>query len=150
VAFFVSPGKGGILSDRDVQTGRRQATSVVLGQAAIGASVALVCLAGLGPRAGASALVGAGIGVAATSLMAFALLRHRADASAGRVALSFFSGWLVKVGLTVALLVLAFRSPRVEPVPMLVAYVATFLGYWLGAARASKAAAGGRLAPDRQ
>jgi len=43
----------------------------------------------------------------------------------------------VKVGFTVALLVVAFRSPRVDAVPLLAAYVATFFGYWFGAARAS-------------
>lgn len=143
------PGEGRKLSDRDVQAGRLQAISVVLGQLAVGALVALACLASLGGRAAASAVLGAGVGVAATSLMAFALLRHGPGAGAGRVALSLFSGWLLKVGLTVALLVLAFRSPRVEPVPMLVAYLATFLGYWFGAARAATAATGGRLAPGR-
>jgi F0F1-type ATP synthase assembly protein I len=51
------------------------------------------------------------------------------------VAWGFFSGWLVKVGFTVGLLVVAFRSRRVEAVPLLAAYVATFFGYWLGAAR---------------
>jgi hypothetical protein len=52
------------------------------------------------------------------------------------VAWSLFSGWLVKIGFTVAVLILAFRSPRVDAVPLLGAYVATFLGYWLGAVRA--------------
>ena len=41
----------------------------------------------------------------------------------------------MKVGFTVALLVIAFRSPNVEAVPLLAAYVATFFGYWFGAAR---------------
>jgi F0F1-type ATP synthase assembly protein I len=49
------------------------------------------------------------------------------------VAWSFFSGWVVKVAFTVALLVVAFRSPGVAAAPMLGAYVATFLGYALGA-----------------
>jgi hypothetical protein len=41
----------------------------------------------------------------------------------------------VKVGFTIAMLVTAFRSPNVEAVPLLAAYVATFVGYWFGAAR---------------
>ena len=89
-----------------------------------------------GARAGASALLGAGIGVAATSLMAFAMLRHGEGASVSAWPRRVSSlGWLVKVGLTVALLVMAFRSPNVEAVPLLAAYVATFFGYWFGAAR---------------
>ena len=124
------------MSNLDVQNGRRQALAVVVSQALVGAAVAAVCLLGWGTKAGASALLGAGIGVAATSLMAFALLRHGENANAMRVAMSFFMGWMVKVGFTVALLVMAFRSQKVEAVPLLAAYFATFIGYWLGAARA--------------
>ncbi len=132
------------MSNPEVQKGRRQALVVVLGQVALGALVAIACYAIEGARAGASALLGAGIGVAATSLMAFAMLRHGAGVSAARAAIGFVTGWLVKVGFTVALLVTAFRSPRVEAVPLLAAYAATFLGYWFGAAR------GGGQATARQ
>jgi hypothetical protein len=52
-----------------------------------------------------------------------------------RATIGFFLGWLVKVGFTVALLVTAFRSPNVEALPLLAAYVATSFGYWFGAAR---------------
>ena len=134
--LFCRPSLGEALSNLDVQYGRRQALAVVLSQVVVGAAVAAACLVGWGTRAGASALLGAGIGVAATSLMAFALLRHNESATAMRVALSFFMGWMVKVGFTVALLVMAFQSRKVDAVPLLAAYFATFLGYWLGAARA--------------
>jgi F0F1-type ATP synthase assembly protein I len=88
-----------------------------------------------GSRAGASALLGAGIGIAATSLMAFAMLRHGGDADPQRLAWSFFTGWVVKIFFTLALLVVAFRSKSVEAAPLLAAYVATFFGYGIGAAR---------------
>jgi F0F1-type ATP synthase assembly protein I len=123
------------VSNLDVQKARRQALAVVLSQALLGLIVAALCLAIGGTRAGASALLGAAIGVAATTLMAFAMLRHGEGATLARATVGFFLGWLVKVGFTVALLVVAFRSPGVSPVPMLAAYVATFLGYWIGAAR---------------
>jgi ATP synthase protein I len=123
------------LSNLDVQKGRRQALAVLLGQGLLGAIVAIACLVGFGARAAASAVTGAGIGIAATALMALAMLRHGDGASLQRVALSFATGWLVKVGFTIATLVLAFRSPKVDAVPMLIAYFATFLGYWFGAAR---------------
>jgi F0F1-type ATP synthase assembly protein I len=106
-------------------------------QAAVGAVVAIVCLVVAGAHAGASAALGAGIGVVATFLMAFAMLRPGEGASLTRVTLGFFSGWLVKVGFTVAVMVMAFRSQKVDAVPLLAAYVATFAGYWIGAARAS-------------
>ena len=125
------------MSNPDVQSGRRQALAVVGSQAVLGVLVAVACYAIEGVRAGASALLGTGIGVATTSLMAFAVLRHGEGVSAARAAIGFVTGWLVKVGLTVALLVVAFRSPRVEAVPLLAAYVATYVGFWLGAARAN-------------
>ena len=125
------------MSNPDVQKGRRQALSVVLSQVLVGALVAIVCHAIEGARAGASALLGTGIGVAATSLMALAMLRHGEGVSAARATIGFLTGWLVKVGFTVALLVMAFRSSKVEAVPLLAAYVATYVGYWLGAARAN-------------
>ncbi len=123
------------MSNVEIQQGRRRAMRVVLWQGLLGAAVAAVCLAVSGSRSGASALLGAGIGVAATSLMAFAMLRHGEGASAQRVAWSFFSGWVVKVGFTLALLVVAFRSTKVDAVALLAAYVVTFFGYWFGAAR---------------
>lgn len=118
-----------------MQKGRRQALAVVLGQVLLGVIVAAVCFAIDGSRAGASALLGAGIGVAATSLMAFAMLRHGEGATLVRATIGFFLGWLVKVGFTIAMLVIAFSLPNVAAVPLLAAYVATFFGYWFGAAR---------------
>ena len=109
------------MSNLDVQKGWRPALAVVLSQVLLGAAVAAVCFAISGARAGASALLGAGIGVAATSLMAFAMLRHGEGATLMRATIGFFLGWLVKVGFTIALLVTAFRSPNVEAVPLLAA-----------------------------
>ena len=125
------------MSNGQIQQGRRQALAVVLGQGLLGAIVAIACLAVWGSRAGASALLGAGIGITATTLMAFAMLRHGEGADPQRVAWSFFTGWVVKIFFTLALLVVAFRSRRVDAAPLLAAYVATFFGYWFGAARAS-------------
>ena len=105
-------------------------------QVLIGLAVAAIAATLAGAKAGAWALAGAGIGITATALMAVAMLRPGDGASAGRVAIGFFTGWLVKVGLTVALLVAAFRTPGVEAVPLLAAYAATFAGYWIGVARA--------------
>jgi ATP synthase protein I len=123
------------LSNLEVQKGRREALAVVLGQVLLGAVVAIACLAGWGARAAESALVGTGIGVAATALMAFAMLRHGDGAGVERAVWSFFSGWLVKVLFTIAMLVVALRSPKVDAVPLITGYATTFLGYWVGAAR---------------
>ena len=133
------------MSNLDVQSGRRQALAVVLAQVLLGAIVGIACLVVSDARAGASALVGAGIGIVATSLMAFAMLRHGAGADAYRVAWGFFSGWMVKVGFTIALLVVALRSPRVAAMPLLAGYAVTYVGYWFGAARGGASKGNGKL-----
>lgn len=143
--LFCCPELSEAVSNLGVQSGRREALAVVLAQIVLGALAAAACLAVSGGRAGASALAGAGIGIVATSLMAFAMLRHGEGASAQRVALSFFSGWMVKVGFTVAMLVVALRSPRVAAMPLLAGYAATYLGYWLGAARGGTPKVNGKL-----
>lgn len=132
------------MSNLDLQMARRQALGVVASQGMLGAVVAIACFLARGAHAGASALVGVGIGVAATCLMAFALLRPGEAAGLGRVALGFLGGWLVKVGFTVAVLVVALRSQKVDAVPMLIGYFVTFAGYFVGAARASGQGAGKR------
>lgn len=133
------------MSNRDVRNGRRQALAVVLAQVLLGAIVAIACLAASDARAGASALIGAGIGIVATSLMAFAMLRHGAGESAQRVAWSFFSGWMVKVFLTIAMLVVALRSPRIAALPLLAGYAVTYVGYWFGATRGGAPKVNGKL-----
>jgi ATP synthase protein I len=115
--------------------GLRQALAVVAGQVLLGTVVALICLVASGPHAAVSALLGAGIGIAATALMAWATVRPGVGTSAVRLLFGFFTGWLVKVGLTVALLIVALQSKRVDAVPLIAAYIATFFGYWFGAAR---------------
>lgn len=130
------------MSNLDLQVARRQALGVLASQAVLGAIVAIACFLARDVHAGASALIGAGIGIVATGLMAFAMLRPGEGAGLGRVALGFFGGWLVKVGFTVAVLVAALRSPGVDAVPMLVGYFVTFAGYFVGAVRASGRGAG--------
>jgi F0F1-type ATP synthase assembly protein I len=119
----------------DMQDSRREACAVLLVQGLIGVVVAGACWTAAGKAAGTSALLGAGIGVAATTLMALAMLRGGSGMNATRAALGLFTGWLVKVAFTIAVLALALRSPGIEALPLIGAYAATFLGYWVGAAR---------------
>jgi ATP synthase protein I len=82
--------------------------------------------------AGWSALAGGGIGIVATAYMAYSLFRSGADATPGRALRGFIVGWLVKVALTITLLIIAFRSTFIAPLPLLVGYAATYLAYWWG------------------
>lgn len=119
----------------EVATTRRHARRILLGQLGVTLVVAAASALIWGRGAGMSALIGGMIGVTATGYMAFSLLRHGPGTPAGRIARSFFLGWVVKVAMTIALLVIAFRAPGVTPLALLAAYVATFVVYWLVAAR---------------
>ena len=103
-----------------------------MGQAGAQKSIALSI--GLGPVITQSSTEHQRLGV---GVERFAMLRHGEGATLMRATIGFFLGWLVKVGFTVAVLVVALRSQKVEAVPMLIGYFATFAGYFFGAVRAS-------------
>jgi ATP synthase protein I len=113
-----------------VQAERKAAFRVVLAQVAITLGVAAVTTLGWGAAAGRSALLGGGIGIAAAAFMVLVVFRYPEGASAARIAWGFYLGQFLKVALSIALLVVAFRAEGVVPLAMLVAYVATFAGYW--------------------
>jgi F0F1-type ATP synthase assembly protein I len=113
-----------------VQAERRAAYRVVLAQAAITAAAAAVALAGWGAAVARSALWGGGIGIAASAFMVLAVFRHPEGAGVLRIAWGFYLGQFLKVALSIALLVVAFGAEGVVPIAVLVAYVATFAGYW--------------------
>ena len=78
-----------------------------------------------GARYGASALSGGAIGLVANVFMT--LMALRPVRSAGGALGRLFFGQVAKVGLTVALFVIAARTGKLAWVPFLVAYAATLL-----------------------
>jgi F0F1-type ATP synthase assembly protein I len=119
----------------ELQAARRQALTIVFGQLAGAGVLAIACAVGSGPRAAFSAVAGGVIGALATAYMAFAMLRSRAGINAAGMAGRFYLGWAIKVVMTVALLVLAFRSKYVVPLALLGGYLVTVFAYTIGAAR---------------
>jgi ATP synthase protein I len=109
---------------------RRAALAVVARQALVAVAVAGIAGLGFGSAAARSALLGGGVGVAATLLFVIALFRNREGTPAARVAWSLYLGQALKVILTVALLPLVFRARGITPVAVLAGYVATYLAYW--------------------
>ena len=113
-----------------LQAERRAAFRVVGAQLVLTLLLAVLALALGGPRSAASALWGGAIGMAATSLMALAVFRPAEGSSPTRILWGVLLGQTLKIALTVALLITAFRSPRVEPLSLLGAYMASFAPYW--------------------
>jgi ATP synthase protein I len=112
-------------SDSDI---RPLASRILLVQTGTGAAVALVCLLVWGRYAFVSALAGAGTGLVANLYMTFKALQ---PARTPRRALGqLYLGQLVKVGLTVALFMLAARLPYLSWPALLIAYLATLVVFW--------------------
>lgn len=131
VAFLLAADPGPALSTNEVQAARRHALRIVGAQIAVTLAAAVGCLIAAGVESGRSALIGGGIGVVTTAYMAFAVLRYGAGTDPQRIALGFLVGWVIKVLMTIALLVIAFRSDDVVPVPLVAAYVSTLATFWV-------------------
>lgn len=108
---------------------------MVAGQAAVAVCGALVCYAALDARSSLSALIGGGIGTAATLVQVGFGLRDSAGKDPRAVVRGFYRGSAMKLLVTVALFVLVLRHRSLAPAPLFVTYVATFLVYWLTLAR---------------
>jgi F0F1-type ATP synthase assembly protein I len=120
---------------------RRQALWVVVGQLIVAVNGALICYAMWGALSSRSALIGGVVGAAAT--LAQVLIGMRGDGT------GLVRGSTMKLVVTAILLVVAMRIWRVAPEPLFLTYLATFLVYWLGLARAlrstARASGGGSL-----
>lgn len=109
---------------------RRLAFGVVLAQAGVTLLAALVSFAVGGARDALSALLGGGIGTAASFAMA-AIAFGRIPRSAPVILLTFFVGELAKLVLMIGLFVAVWHWLSPSPGAMFAAYGATFVVYWI-------------------
>jgi ATP synthase protein I len=105
------------------------AYSIVLWQLVTTAVVALVSWAIAGGLAAESALIGGGISTLASFVMA--LLSFRNAVNPQHAVRGFYLGEAAKVTVVVVLFTLVLRTMKVSPLAMFVAYMATFLVYWV-------------------
>ncbi|WP_168160119.1 ATP synthase subunit I [Steroidobacter denitrificans] len=100
----------------------------VLGVGLSAAIAAILWDAGIGR----AVLAGGGIGAMPTVYVALALLRSSLSAGAAPVSvLRVFAGWVIKNVLTIALLVIAFRSRAFAPPALLGGVGVALAAYWL-------------------
>jgi ATP synthase protein I len=115
---------------------RRLAGSVVLGQVVVTVLAAIICVAVWGRTPGMSALVGGGISVAASAVLAIIGFSAPAGAAAETVARKFYVGEATKLAVTVALFVTVFLTMKVNFGALFGAYIATLFVYWIALANA--------------
>jgi ATP synthase protein I len=125
----------------DLPTARRSAYRVVLGQAVMTGVVAAVSYALGGPMHGVSALLGGGISALASLAMAVLAFRGSVMADGQRALGAFYGGEAVKLAIVIVSFVVVLKTMKVAPLPMLAAYMATFIVHWIvlaGMVRAGK------------
>lgn len=82
-------------------------------------------------RSAYSALIGGGVSIVVTLYFARKIFSAGLGSSAAKVAKAFYVGELGKLLLTVVLLSAALTLLPVSALPLLLAYIATLLAYWL-------------------
>ncbi len=115
---------------------RRLAGSVVLGQVVVTAVAAIICFAVWGGSVGLSALVGGGISVIASAVLAFIGFSAPPGAAPETIARKFYVGEALKLAVTVALFVTVFLTMKVSFAALFGAYIGTLFVYWIALANA--------------
>lgn len=113
---------------RDPET-LRIAARILLWQGVVTLALAALCALVWGGRHGMSALAGGSIGFIANLFMVLASLRE--SPSAGMALARLYVGQIVKVALTVAMLFAVARQTWAEWPPLLGAYIATLVVFWM-------------------
>jgi ATP synthase protein I len=111
-------------------TAARQSVRILLWQALWIGALAAIFAVTLGRQAAVSALVGGAIGLVWTVYMALVLFKHSFTHGVGLSAISFFAGWLFKLVVTVALLVIVLRSRMFTPLAVLIGLFGAMVAYW--------------------
>ena len=78
-----------------------------------------------------SALVGGGVSTLATLYFASQVFSVHIGSPAAKIARAFYWGEFVKLLLTIILLSIALLWLDVSPLPLLLAYMAALMAYWL-------------------
>ena len=91
----------------------------------------LVSFAVSGSQAAYSALIGGGISTLVSLYFASKVFSVGLGSPAAKVARAFYLGEIGKLVLTVILLGTALRWLDVSPLPLLLAYMAALMAYWL-------------------
>lgn len=109
----------------------------------IGLQLAVTLLAAMvatltgGPHAGYSALLGGLINVVASFYMARRVFAGGLAAGPRAWFARLWLGEIIKFGLTVALFALAIAVLKAAFLPLILAYMATYVAYWVGLLRIS-------------
>lgn len=112
--------------------GAKQVTQKIIGiQLLVTLLIAMVSLALSDFRAAYSAVIGGGISAIVTLYFASRVFSARIGSPAAKIARAFYIGEVGKLLLTIILLSAALFWLPISPLPLLLAYMAALMAYWL-------------------
>jgi ATP synthase protein I len=112
--------------------GAKQVTRTIIAiQLLVTLLIAAISLALSDYRAAYSAVIGGGISTLVTFYFASKVFSVRIGSPAAKVARAFYIGEVVKLLLTVLLLSATLLWLPIVPLPLLLAYIAALMAYWL-------------------
>ena len=110
---------------------KRATKTIVVIQAAITLTAAVVSFVFIDLKAAYSAAVGGGISIIATLYFARQVFSLGVGASPAKIAQRFYIGEAIKLVLTAVLFGIAILALQVSFLPLFLTYMATLLAYWL-------------------
>ena len=108
----------------------REALRILAWQMGWIVAVALVGALAWNRNVAIAIVIGGGIGSIWTIYMALTLFKHSVFHGARMSALSFMVAWVIKLGLTIGLLIIAFRSKLFAPLGLLGGLAVALVSYW--------------------
>ncbi|MDQ5910235.1 MAG: synthase protein [Pseudomonadota bacterium] len=112
--------------------GAKQVTRKIIAiQLLVTLLIAIISLLLSDVHAAYSAVVGGGISTIVTLYFASKVFSARIGSPAAKIARAFYIGEVVKLLLTILLFSIALLWLHVSPLPLLLAYMAALLAYWL-------------------
>lgn len=112
------------------QEGRQLARKVLFYQSLIAMTLACIFFLFLDKYSGISALYGGLICVLPGMVFAFLAFKHAGASQNKLVVRNFNKGSKLKFIITIVLFVMAYKSPNLQPLPLLISYVITLMTQW--------------------
>ena len=112
------------------QEGRQLARKVLFYQSLIAMTLACIFFLFLDKYSGISALYGGLICVFPGMVFAFLAFRYAGASQNKLVVRNFNKGSKLKFIITIVLFVMAYKSPNLQPLPLLISYVITLMAQW--------------------
>jgi|TARA_B110000902_G_scaffold39958_2_gene42903 ATP synthase protein I len=112
------------------QEGRQLARKVLFYQSLIAMTLACIFFLFLDKYSGISALYGGLICVLPGMVFAFLAFKYAGASQNKLVVRNFNKGSKLKFIITIVLFVMAYKSPNLQPLPLLISYVITLMAQW--------------------